>query len=76
MYRKILKIEKTEDLTIQLPKEYLNKEVEVLALDVTDETIDELAEKRKAAKEAIDFFNTIQIDMSNFKFDRDEANER
>ena len=76
MYRKILKIEKTEDLTIQLPNEYLNKEVEVLALEVNDERFNELTEKRKAAKEAIEFFKTIQTDMSNFKFDRDEANER
>jgi hypothetical protein len=75
MYRKILKIEKAEDLNIKLPDEYLNKEVELLALEV-NEGIDELIDKRKAAKEAIAFFNTIEIDMSNFKFDRDEANER
>ena len=32
--------------------------------------------KGKAATEAVQFFQTIQIDMSDFKFDRDEANER
>lgn len=76
MYRKILKIEKAEDLTIQLPEEYLNKEVEILALEVNDGGIDDLIEKRKAAKKATDFFRTINVDTTGYKFDRNEANER
>ena len=73
MFRKIIKVEKEEDLKIELPKEYLHKEVEITAEEVDDTAV---AEKRKLAKEAIDFFNSISVDMSNFKFDRDEANER
>ncbi len=72
MFRKIIKIEKEEDLTVELPKEYLHKEIEVTAEEVEDV----FAEKRKLAKEATDFFNSISVDMSNFKFNRDEANER
>ncbi len=73
MYRKIIKVEKEEDLRIELPKEYLNKEVEVTASEIEDASYEQ---KRKNVKEAIDFFNKISVDMSNFKFDRDEANER
>ncbi len=45
----------------------------------------ETKEKKKASakshkqndfSEAVKFWNSIQVDMSNFKFDREEANER
>jgi hypothetical protein len=73
MYRKIFKAEKTEDLQIKLPDEYLHKEVEVIAFEVAEE---KLQVKRKDVDEAIAFFNAISVDMSDFKFDRNEANER
>ena len=73
MYRKIFKAESKEDLSIKLPDEYLNKNIEVIAFQVGD---DDYAVKKQNAKEAIEFFNTLQVDMSNFKFDRDEANAR
>lgn len=73
MYRKIFKAESKEDLSIELPDEYLNKNIEVIAFQVGD---DDYAVKKQNAKEAIEFFNTLQVDMSNFKFDRDEANAR
>lgn len=37
MYRKIVKAESKEDLRIELPEEYLNKQVEVLAFQVRDD---------------------------------------
>ena len=73
MYRKIFKAQSKEDLRVELPEEYLNKQVEVIAFQVEDE---DFYVKQKKAKEAIEYFNTIQIDMSNFKFDRNEANAR
>ena len=73
MYRKIFKAESKEDLSIELPDEYLNKNIEVIAFQVGD---DDYAVKKQNAMEAIEFFNTLQVDMSNFKFDRDEANAR
>ena len=73
MYRKIFKAESKEDLKVELPEEYLNKQVEVIAFQVEDEYFHI---KQKKAKEAIEYFNTIEIDMSNFKFDRNEANAR
>ena len=73
MYRKIIDVVNEENLFIQLPKEYLNKQVEVIAFEV--ESINEKVDKKKF-NDAMAFFSTLNVDMSNFKFDRDEANER
>lgn len=73
MYRKIFKAESEEDLLVKLPGEYLNKEIEVIAFQLSEE---DYAVKKQRAKEAIEFFDTLNVDMSNFKFDRDEANAR
>ncbi|MFP5039733.1 hypothetical protein [Parasediminibacterium sp. JCM 36343] len=73
MYRKIIDVLSEDNLQVQLPKEYLNKQVEVIAFEL-DEDI-----KGKPAKEfdeAISFFDSLNVDMRNFKFNRDEANER
>ena len=73
MYRKIIDVVNEENLFIQLPKEYLNKQVEVIAFEVenTNEKVD-----KKKFNDAMAFFDTLNVDMSNFKFDRDEANKR
>ena len=73
MYRKIIDVVNEENLFIQLPKEYLNKQVEVIAFEV--EKINEKVDKKKF-NDAMAFFDTLNVDMSNFKFDRDEANKR
>lgn len=73
MFRKVFKAENKEDLLVELPSNYLNKQIEVIAFQMSEE---DYHVKKQNVKEAIDFFNTIQIDMSNFKFNLDEANER
>ncbi len=75
MYRKIFKAESSEDLVVELPREYLHKQVEVIAFQVHEEH-KERSEKKIVFEEAMKFFDSIHADMSNFKFDRDEANER
>ncbi len=75
MYRKVFVAENASDLNVKLPIEYLHKGVEVIAFEIENLEIQKLT-KGKAATEAVQFFQTIQIDMSDFKFDRDEANER
>ena len=75
MYRKVIKIENEEDLTIKLPDEYLHKELEVIAFTVEDTEVQYEA-KKKNTEEAINFFKTINVDTTGFKFNRDEANER
>ncbi len=76
MYRKVFVAETASQLTINLPIEYLNKGVEVIAFEIEDNLDSAYLNKKKAAQTAIQFFNTLQFDMSDFKFDRDEANER
>lgn len=75
MYRKVFKAESNEDLLVELPKEYLHKQVEVIAFQVGDDIIT-TADEKTTFNEAVKFFDSIHADMSNFKFDRDEANER
>lgn len=75
MYRKIFKAQTKEDLVVELPVEYLNKQVEVIVFKVSDDD-EERTEREANLKEAFEFFDNIHADMSNFKFNRDEANER
>ena len=75
MYRKIFKAESKEDLIVNLPPKYRNKQVEVIAFQVSEQA-PEIRDEKADLEEAMKFFDSIQIDMSNFKFDRDEANER
>ena len=75
MYRKIFKAESKQDLLVELPGEYLNKQIEVIAFQLGDDDIT-TAEEKGDLDEAMKFFDSIHADMSNFKFNRDEANER
>jgi hypothetical protein len=57
--------------TVELPELYYGKRVMV-----TVSALDEKTNRFAKAKEARAFFNSIQVDMSGFKFNREEANER
>ena len=68
--REIRKVE-ANTITINLPREYRDQEVEVLVLPL----------KRKSKKKAgrpthFQSFDEISIDTRNFKFDREELHER
>ncbi|WP_031527134.1 hypothetical protein [Dyadobacter crusticola] len=76
MYRKIFVAEHSDDLTVRLPDEYLHKGIEVIAFELDGNTDELYAAKKDAARKALRFFNSIQVDLSDFRFDRDEANER
>ena len=57
--------------TFEFPELYYGKKV-MLTVSALDETADSFIK----AEEARAFFNSIQFDMTGFKFDREEANER
>jgi hypothetical protein len=76
MYRKVFVAENTDDLNVKLPDDYLHKGIEVIAFEIKETREDIYKAKKEAAKRANQFFQTIQIDLSKFKFNRDEANER
>ena len=72
MYRKIVEAKEASDLTIKLPEEFLNKRIAIVAFEHYGSEID----RDKKLAEAQSFFRKMGVDMSNFKFDRNEANER
>jgi hypothetical protein len=61
---------KTATLTLQIPENYVGREMEVIAF-----TIDEgFKPSSKATKQVS--FTILHVEDKNFKFDRDEANQR
>ncbi len=75
MFRQVIKPETKEDLIIHLPEKFIGKNIEVEATELRNLRTSK-KEREKKLKEAFDFFDTISVDMSNFKFNREEANER
>ncbi|MBC7922753.1 MAG: hypothetical protein H7Z75_16865 [Ferruginibacter sp.] len=70
MYREIL-IPTDTKLTIELPSEWVGKPIEVLAFAI------ELNQPEMAqSPEAFEFWKQHSIDLSGFRFNRDDANER
>ena len=59
-----------QTVSFSVPKEYIGKQVEVIAF-VEDEG---LAKETPVKKQVT--FNALSIDTKGYKFNRDEANER
>ena len=70
MLRQII-IPSTNNHTVILPEVYYGKRVMVIVSE-----LDEKTENLMRADEARKFFNSLQVNMSDFKFDREEAHER
>lgn len=73
MYRAIV-VAKENKLIINLPDRLVGKELEVLPFELEKEEKNSV--KKKSLEEAFAFWDSVAVDMSNFKFDREEANER
>ena len=70
-----------DSVHIDLPKEYIGKEVEITATLTHSSEKEKLksATKRKVSKKVsglIHFYNNYSYDISRYKFNRDELNER
>lgn len=63
------------DHTIILPKEYYGKRV-VVTVTAFKEPPQDSNDDFGKEEEARVFFNSIRVDMTEFKFDREKANER
>jgi hypothetical protein len=75
MYRQIITPDKAK-FTITFPEEFIGKEVEVIAFTLK-EAVQNTDTTGIDKKEALEFLkNSTRIDLSNFKFNREEANER
>ncbi|MEO7316944.1 MAG: hypothetical protein ABIW47_17265 [Ginsengibacter sp.] len=70
MYREFIIPTDTHQV-IELPEEFIGREVEIIAFPVETKMIN-----KHYIEEAFKFWKENSIDMTNFKFDRIEANER
>lgn len=70
MYREIIIPTDTKQI-IEFPEEFVGKQVEIIAFPVEEKEI-----SQSNVEQAFNFWRKHSIDMSHFKFDRDEANER
>ncbi len=60
----------TINLSLSIPKNYIGKEVEVIAF-----TKDEGMQPKLQIKKVVSF-TALSVDTKNYKFNRNEANER
>ncbi|MCF0056227.1 hypothetical protein [Dyadobacter sp. CY356] len=56
---------------LKLPDEMIGKQVEVIAFEIETKPVEDIEERRKRIRESL---ADLEVDLSNFKFDRDEAN--
>lgn len=78
MIRKIV-VPQQRTLLLELPEEFIGKEVEVLAFEVTEDTSTKHnVWANQSKEERIQYLRETlepyRVDLSNFSFDRDEAN--
>ena len=71
MYRQIVVPTESEH-TIMLPKEFYGLKTEVIAFSLENNLI----ENAHSKTDIDSFYDGINLDLSGFKFNRDEANER
>jgi hypothetical protein len=76
MFKTVFTLENESQLVITLPKECLHKKVEIRSVEM-DESRDTILERNERRKKTLAFLSKLpKVDMTNFKFDRDAANER
>lgn len=73
MYRQIV-IPQNTQLLLQLPSEFVGKQVEVIAFPLSE--LQDTLNQQTSVEEAEKFYRSINIDMSKFKFDREKSHER
>lgn len=59
---------------LKLPDEMIGKQVEVIAFEVKVNRDVNIEERERRRMEIREIFKDSLVDLSNFKFDRDEAN--
>ena len=70
MYREIIIPADTKQI-IEFPEEFVGKQIELIAFPIEEEN-----SNQPKTEDAFKFWKEHSINMSNFKFDRSEANER
>lgn len=75
MYRQIIIPENTK-VFLQLPTEFVGKEVEVIAFTIKDSESLKKKDNPYSLEKALQFFKTHPISLKSYKFNRERANER
>lgn len=78
MIRKIITPQE-RTYVLELPEDFVGKEIEVLAFEVEEDSVKPGNDLTKKAKEErVKYLKKVlephRVDLSNFSFDRDEAN--
>lgn len=71
MLREIIK-PRTTSFTMRLPEEMIGKTVEVIAFEINDAEV--VPDKTLRLQQIEDLTKSSLVDLSGFKFDRDQAN--
>jgi hypothetical protein len=71
MFRQVI-IPTENKLTLQLPNEMIGKRVEIIAKSIDTPSI---SSKEKERKEVRNIFKDCRVSLSDFIFDRDDAND-
>jgi uncharacterized membrane protein YfhO len=61
---------KDQTISFDIPKKYIGKQIEIIAFSKDEEIAKETSVQKKVS------FNALAMDTRNYKFNRDEANER
>jgi hypothetical protein len=64
-----------QNINIRIPESFVGKTVEIIAFEI-NETEDPSKAVPKSFDEILKFYRSVNLDLSEYKFDRDEANER
>ncbi|MBI2966930.1 MAG: hypothetical protein HYY40_03840 [Bacteroidetes bacterium] len=75
MYRQIIIPENTQ-LLLQIPEEFVGKQVEVIAFTIKDAESLKKEGDPYSLEKALEFFKAHPISLKNYKFNRERANER
>ncbi len=73
MVRTIVKPESTR-IFVEVPAEFVGKEIEVILSELSEPEFESAPPNPRPRAE--DIFTAFRVDLTGFKFDRDEANER
>lgn len=70
LVRKVI-VPKTDSYLLTLPKEMVGKQVEVTAIEVGPTTPIDIDARMKKINDSL---SNLKVDLTNWKFDRNEAN--
>ena len=76
LFRKVYKPHSKKDLMLQLPDEYIDKEIEVIAFSVNEKDELNKGSREKLTMDEVErFFDNYRTDLSGFSFNRNDAND-